>query len=165
MLAARHLTECGCRRLACFGGNKDSARIRGFVPYLKEKGFPSPLIFTGEPNAWSYLTAKTLAQKFLKLKNLPDGVFAANDLFAVALLTEALRKGLKVPEDIAIMGCDNIECDLYTIPTLTSIDTNIALMAKTAIEKIEKIIRGEHPEPFHTSLPVSLVVRESTKRR
>ena len=163
-LAGQHLAEIECRRLAFFGGNKNSARAEGFIQYLKENGLPAPLIFTSKKFIDSFPEEKILAREFLKLKSLPDGVFASNDLLAVALLSEVLKEGLRVPEDIAILGCDNTEICLYTNPTISSIDTNTHLLAKKAIEKIEKIIKGIKLKSFHTKIPAFLIGRESTKR-
>ena len=165
-LAARHLTEIGCRKPAFFGGIKNTAREKGFIGYFKEKRLPVPLsIFTRQSQqAYSFPEAKVLVREFLKLKDLPDGIFVSNDLLAVALLSEASRKGIRIPEDMAIVGCDNTDLGFCTTPTLTTIDTNIPLLAKKAIGKIEAMIKGTPPKPFHTSVPVSLVVRESTGR-
>ncbi|MFH0797240.1 MAG: LacI family DNA-binding transcriptional regulator [Candidatus Omnitrophota bacterium] len=163
-LAAQHLIETGCKRLAVFGGYNGSVRIKGFTQYLKERRFPAPLVFTKEPFVNYFPEGKTLAEEFLRLKYLPDGVFACNDLLAIALLTTILKKGVEIPKDMAILGCDNTELCLYTIPTLTSIDTNLPALAKKAMQKMIKIIEGTEVKPFHTKTPVSLVVRESTRR-
>jgi len=161
-LAAEHLIAKGCKKPAFFGGFRNSTRARGFVQYFRENNLPDPLIYVGEKYTAYFPEGKILAREFLKSRNLPDGVFASNDLLAIALLSGALAKGLRVPEDMAIMGCDNTEAGLYTTPALTSIDTNISLLAKKAIAKIEGMIKGEEPKPFHTEVPVSLIVREST---
>lgn len=165
--AARHLIEAGCKRLAFFGGCKNYARAKGFTRYLKEKGETAPLLFTGDKShcALFFPTGKVLAQEFLNLRKLPDGVFASNDLLGIALLSEALKKGLKVPEDMAIIGCDDTEICLYVKPALSSIDIEISLTAKEAIKKIRAIIKGKETVSPHTNIPAVLKPRESTKRQ
>jgi len=163
-LAAEHLIEIGCKKPVFFGGAEEYARAKGFVQYFKEKKLPPPLMFVGKKRALNFPEGKILAREFLKLKDLPDGVFASNDLLSFVLLSETLRKGLRVPEDMAIMGCNNTDTSSYTTPTLTSIDINSPLLAKKAIEKLEGMIKGEEPKPFHTVVPVSLITRESTRR-
>jgi len=163
-LAAEHLVAIGCKRPAFFGGDINMARVRGFKQYFEDNKLPLPLLFTGETFVGFFEDGTVLAQQFLKLKERPDGVFAANDILAVALLSAALRKGLKVPRDIAIMGCNNTEVTLYTTPTITSINTNLPLAAKKVIEILEDMIKGEKPKLMHTEIPVSLIVRESTRK-
>ncbi len=163
-LAAGHLIDIGCKRLAFFGGSSHSPRAVSFVRFLEKQGHRAPLVFTGDKYTNFFPEGKILAQQFLRLKNLPDGVFASNDYLAVALLSEALRKGLKVPRDIAIMGCDNTELCLYKRPTITSIDINLPLIAKKIMERTEQLIAGKRLRPLDTKVPVSLIVRESTER-
>ncbi len=162
-LAARHLIERGCRRLCFFGGWKELARIKGFREYIKEEHLPESLLFTCEGFRDDFPLNQKLAKEFFKLKPLPDGVLAINDLAGVSLLSEALRKGLKVPEDIAIMGIDNTEICEYAYPSLTSIDLGTELRAELALEKLIKLIEGEPLGELHTKVPFKLVVRESTK--
>jgi len=162
-IAASHLTEIGCKRLCFFGGVRESGRAEGFVKF-KEERLPSPLVFTGEKFVGYFHEGEKLAKEFFKLKELPDGVFASNDLLAVALLSEVLKRGLKIPENLAIMGCDNTEVCLHSYPGLTSIDVNISLTAQIALEKLIDFINGKEVKPLHTTIPIKLVERESTKK-
>ena len=165
-LAAEHLAEIGCRKPAFFGESKKMARAKGFIQYFRERKLPPPLVVVDKDWTWCFAPeGKVLAQELLKLKDLPDGIFSHNDLLASALLSGALRNGLRVPDDLAIMGCDNSEICLYTTPTLTSIETGFPVVVTEMLNKIEAMIKGEEPRPLHTEAAVSLVARESTERR
>jgi len=173
-LAAKHLIEVGCKNFAFFGGDenliqsggeKNFLRAKGFVNYLLQKGCRKPVIFSGSGFAQFFNDGKILAQEFLRLKNIPDGIFASNDLLAIALFYELEAHGLKVPEDVAIIGCDNTEICLYTYPNLTSIDINIPVTAQKLISVLKDMIDGKKPIRRQTTVPVSIVVRESTKRQ
>jgi len=163
-VAAEHLVEIGCKRLCFFGGWKDTERAREFEKYVLERGLPKPLNFTREDFVDKFSVDKELAKEFFNFSPLPDGVFATNDLAGIALMVEALRRGIKVPQDIAIMGMDNAEICEYTYPSLTSIDLNMELRAKLAIEKLIQLINNEPLEELHTQVPFKLVIRESTKK-
>ncbi|HOK57034.1 MAG TPA: LacI family DNA-binding transcriptional regulator [bacterium] len=162
-LAAEHLLEIGCRKIAIFGGEKGSGRYNGFVNYLKERG-NEPIIFVKDKFVGYYEDGILLAEEFFNQSQIPDGVFAYNDLLGVILIKEAKKKGIKVPEDIAIIGCDNSEVCLYSEVELTSIDTNIKEVVKKAIKLMKKMINGEEI-PKKTIVDVKLIKRKSTERR
>ena len=126
-----------------------------------------PLDFTVKDSFEDAHQIRKLVAGFLKEANpLPDGVFCSNDYIALHLIFGVQRKGLRVPEDIAIMGCDNAKISLGTNPALTTIDVNLPLTVQKMVEKITKMIEGgDDCGPLHTSIPVSLIIRESTKRK
>jgi LacI family transcriptional regulator len=162
--AAEHLLKKGCKRLCFFGGQENlSDRKEGFIEKVQETGL-FPFVFTDANFLDNFETDKKLAEKFLNTFPLPDGVFATNDLAGIALLTEALRKGIKIPEDLAIIGMDNTEICEYTYPSLTSIDLEIEQRARLAVRKLVKLIKNEPLEKLHTLVPFKLVERESTKK-
>ncbi|MCM8759684.1 MAG: LacI family transcriptional regulator [Candidatus Omnitrophica bacterium] len=162
-LAAQHLIQIGCKKIAFFGGSKNFGRFRGFYSYLIEKGI-EPMIFMEEKLVASYEAGVKLAKGFFQQIEDVDGVFAFNDLVAAALIKQAYRHGLRIPDDLAVIGCDNTDICLYTEPSLTSIDTNIQEIAKKSINIIKKIIDGEKV-PMYTKIDVNLVERESTGKK
>ncbi len=161
-LAAQHLIEIGCKNL-CFidGGGIVEKRMEGFAHYIRERKLPVASVI--QPMGL-FPDGVALAKKVFNLEKLPDGIFAYNDPLAIAVLTEVLRRGLKVPDDIAIVGCDNTEVCLYCYPALTSIDTNVSQVVKIALQKVVDLTNGMEAEPRHTKVPVKLVIRESTNR-
>jgi len=166
-LAARHLTEIGCRRPAFFGAIRNTPREKGFIGYFKKQGLsvPPSIITSKREPGHSFLETTAFTLEFLKRDHLPDGVFVAHDLLAAVMIVEAVKMGIRIPEDIKILGLGKAEIGLYTTPTLSTIDVNIPVMAKKAMEKIVGMIEGKPVKPFHTRTPVSLVARESTSVR
>lgn len=161
-LAAQHLVEIGRRRLAFFGGTAQSSRARGFVAGCEKAGLPEPLIFTGEAYATDFQQGRALARDFLHIRPLPDGVFCSNDQLGVALLTQSNDAGLSIPDDMAIVGCDNSEICLYTTPALSSIDTGNSLLASKSLEVLLRLLQDRPDAPVYDNVPVSLVARGST---
>ncbi len=161
--AAAHLTEIGCTRL-CFFGVRETGRAKGFEKYLLDHGRARPIFRTGTGYQSFEDGGKLAAGSFLA-KSRPDGVFAYNDLLGLALLREALIRGIRVPQELAIVGCDNSDVCRHTYPQLTSIDTSIPLTVKLALSKLLDLIKDRTVSPLHTIVPVSLVIRESTQRK
>ncbi len=180
-LAAQHLVDRGCRTFCCFGtgdrlrGTSFLAHLRkqGFTPFVASGRFSSPGFtscfegkesFTQESSITEgdfsgYLRA---ADDFLNEGRIPDGVFATNDEVAIALLTTALRRGISVPRDLKIVGCDNTDITRHSYPALTSVDLDIAGLAEAAVRKMICIIAGRPFSELHTTIEPRLVVREST---
>lgn len=171
MLATNHLMEIGCKTVAHIGGSDVSTawdRQTGYVRALADRGMglPPSYCVTGghgddSGDAAGYAAMKTL----LDLNPKPDGVFCCNDPVAMGAMRAILEAGLRIPQDIAIVGCGNANyADLLRVP-LTSIDqesiglgTAAAKMALTIIKRKGKVT------PKSVLLPVKLVVRTSTQR-
>jgi DNA-binding LacI/PurR family transcriptional regulator len=93
---------------------------------------------------------------------MPDGVFAYNDLWAAAVLAEAKRRGLRVPQDLAVVGCDDTAICGFTDPPLSSIDTARHEAAALAVRQLIALAEGRPAEPRHATVAPKLVPREST---
>jgi len=162
-LAFQHLYEIGCRRLAVLGGCVKDTRIQSFLQAAASAGVK---VICPASHYWvGYLQEAAAAARQLLEKSSPvDGVFCYNDLVGLAFLGVAQQKGIRIPEDIAVITCDNTELTSYTQPPLSSIDVNFPLLARTAIEKVCGLIQGKKEKFSHTDIPVKLLVRESTRR-
>ncbi|MCD6408090.1 LacI family DNA-binding transcriptional regulator [bacterium] len=163
-LAAEHLIETGCRRLCFYGGDGKCERLKGFIEYIKKKKLSDPVVITDKNFRGYFPDGVKYAKKFLSLKKLPDGVFVYNDLVAAGLLSELIKNGIKVPDEVSIISCDNTEVCLYTNPKLTSINSHPSLLAKIALEKMLLFIDGKKIEPLHTKVEPHLVIRDSTRK-
>jgi len=165
-LAYKHLRETGCRKPAYLGVVENEPRSDSFLAAAASDGY-EPTSFTVKGRgAASFPEARQIAREFFdSAKSPPDGIFCFNDLLALGVMWEAQCRGLRIPDDVAVIGCDNTEICLAANPTLTSIDSNIPLMTDTAIRLMESLIRGIPPEPLHTEIPVKLIERDSTKTR
>jgi LacI family transcriptional regulator, repressor for deo operon, udp, cdd, tsx, nupC, and nupG len=95
----------------------------------------------------------------------PDAVFCYSDLVALGAMHTLAVRGLRVPEDVAIVGYDGIEEGLYSNPTLTTIAPDKGAIASTAVERLISRIENEHLEAEEIRMPHQLVVRESTRGR
>ena len=166
--ATRHLLQLGHRRIGFLAGRRDleSARRReaGYRAALDEAGvaFDPALIAVG---AFTQETAAAPARALLALIPRPTAIFAANDQSAIQVLRSATEAGLRVPEDLSVVGFDNIPESALTDPPLTTVDQSIQALGEEAVRLLADLI--DHPErhgesPAHITLPTALVVRRSS---
>ena len=101
-------------------------------------------------------------QKLLKLKPRPDAVFCYNDLTAIGAIEATLHAGLRVPEDIAIIGCGNLRYAKYMRVPLSSIDHGTAELGRIAGEFALELSAKPEQDPRSVLVPSTLVAREST---
>jgi LacI family transcriptional regulator len=164
-LATEHLLALGHRRIAMVAGRPDlqSAQLRegGFRDAMCAAGVPvdEALVQVGnyEPSA-----SADAARRLLALPDPPTAIFAANDMSAIATVGVAAELGLRVPEDLSVVGFDNIPESALTSPPLTTVEQSIREMGRLAIELLVKLIRGEPIEQTHITLDTKLVLRSST---
>jgi LacI family transcriptional regulator len=168
-LAARHFLDRGyhnCVWIGANGGKFETDRRTGFVDTLTEAGrlcavlnLPSGLTLSADWN---------LRKKWLQaeLRNLPrpTGAFVVDDLVAADVVACALAVGLKVPEEVAVIGVGNIEtlCECSAVP-LSSVDLNPGEMAYRAAELLDRVMQGQAPPTRPIVVPVrNLVLRKSS---
>jgi LacI family transcriptional regulator len=165
-LATEHLLGLGHRRIAMLAGRPDlqSAQLReqGYREALKAAGVPvdEALIQLG---AYDPEVSVKPARELLGSPERPSAVFAGNDLSAIATIEVARELGLRVPEDLSIVGFDNIPESVLCAPPLTTVEQPIRTMGQRAIEMLVRLIRGEAPQETHITLATRLVVRQSTR--
>jgi LacI family transcriptional regulator len=167
--ATRHLIELGHRRIGFLAGRPDleSARKReaGYRTALTEAGiaFDPALVEVG---GFTPDTAIAPAHALLSLADRPTAVFAANDLSAIEVLRTAREFGIEVPDDLSIVGFDNIPESALTDPPLTTVDQSIQTLGAEAVRILIDLIDnpGAQPEsdPIHLTLPTELVARRSS---
>lgn len=167
-LAAQHLLDKGFRNFAYYGGDIPFARIRrdGFVSALAAAGHPCAVhLRTRIP--WGKLhlewQAGTLGPWLSSLPK-PTGAMACSDLWARHLAYTCQRLGLRVPEDIALVGVDNIEslCRIIS-PELSSIPLNLRQQGFMAAEALAALMHGKtFPNPTIRVPPLPLVARHSS---
>ena len=118
---------------------------------------------------WSSASAAQAVDKLFETYPEMDAIFVANDQMALSVLQHACQKGLRVPEDLGIVGFDNMVESAYFWPPLTTIQQDQNQVAKIAVEEVIKIIetgwKGEESnEPESIMLAPTLVVRQSSLR-
>ena len=161
----KHLASLGHRRIAFIGGpagNADAAeRLRGYRKSCQSETIAcSPeLEMSGD---FSEESGYAAALDILKLEPRPTAVFAANDAMAVGALFAFRERGLRVPEDIALAGFDDIPIARYVTPRLTTVTVAISDLGRRAFEMLLDSIGTKNGRRTpHETLPASLVVRES----
>ncbi|MBA7556659.1 HTH-type transcriptional repressor PurR [subsurface metagenome] len=101
-------------------------------------------------------------QKLLESSLVPTAVFVANDLDAIGAMKAVKEKGLRIPEDIAFIGFDDIQLASYTEPSLTTVRQPIFKMGTTAISLLVQLIERKGKEPLKVELPTQLIIRKSS---
>ena len=157
----RHLVATGRKRIAFIGGppaNREAQeRLRGYRAGLRAGMRES--IFDGD---FTEAAGAGAGRRIAQAKQRPDAVFAANDMMAIGCLAALGEAGLRVPDDIALAGFDDIPIARYLAPALTTIRVPIAALGTAALEALVKAFKtpptADNPT---TVLPVELVVRNS----
>lgn len=161
-LAARHLIERGCRNFAFFGdpiAPEISERLAGCRTALTEAGIGDALTIL--PAHLTAETAHPTISKWLdETRTLPNGIIAASDVIAMSALRALSEHGVKVPNDVRVVGYDDLSFANQTVPPLTSIRQDLAAGAAHLVDLLFRRIAGE-PTSSVVLEPV-LVVRQST---
>jgi LacI family transcriptional regulator len=174
-LAAQHLIDIGRRRIAFIGGadfSPTSDRREGYLKVLGKNGIKVPaqwVLRVPRNEESSPVLGAAVMRQLLKSKPKPNAVFCYNDPTAWGATLAALEAGLRVPEDIAVLGCgDNIHNDFFRVP-LSSVSQNSKSMGREAANLAIRLIksRGQKLEqaPMTLHLQPTLVVRDSTAVR
>lgn len=165
VIAVRHLIERGRTRIAHLTGPADwtSARLRAEATrrVLAEAGLPFPehrLVF----DDWTEVSGFDGIARLLDRDAEIDAVFAGNDRIARGVIDRLVRLGLRVPEDIAVVGFDNVRMVVEQAhPPISSVDMNLAGLGRAAVEHLLAMIAGETRRGV-IRMPCSLVVRGSS---
>lgn len=165
LAATRHLVELGHRRIAVIGGPPrmmcSRARIDGYRAALEAAGVPvdPELIREGD---FHHEAGYEVGRGLLRLPDRPTAVFTGNDLQALGLYEAARELGLRVPEDVSVLGFDDLPLTRWVSPPLTTVRQPLAQMAEAAARMVLDLGRGERLAVTRIELATSLVVRGST---
>jgi LacI family transcriptional regulator len=96
------------------------------------------------------------------LRDPPTAVFAFNDLLAIGVIRAARSRGLRVPEDVSVVGFDDLEFCTIVTPALTTVRQPLAEMGRTAVSMLVRLLEHKRFETLHVQLGTRLVVRDST---
>lgn len=167
-LATQHLIEAGHTRIGCIARPRDLShsqqRIQGYLRALQDHGLPvdeSLIVRSGYRPEAGRLAGLELIQHSPR----PTAIFAYNDFMAIGSLRAAYEQGLRVPEDLAIVGFDDIPQAAVTCPSLTSVSAPKSELGERAAHLLIDLIDGKPVAETQIVLDVELVVRESTTRR
>ncbi len=163
--AMRHLLSLGHRRIGAITGPPGwvatEDRRRGYHAALAAAGIlPDPALVV-EAN-FEIEPGEKAAGILLDLPEPPTAIFAFNDNLAIGTLRAARERGLRVPEDLSIVGFDDVEHATIVTPTLTTVRQPLAEMGRTAVSLLVRLLERQRFETLHVELATRLVVREST---
>ncbi len=163
-LAVQHLLELGHREIAFLGGLDDMSttqvKVRAVRKVLREHGLslPKQWIKYGE---FSLQAGKMLMDELLASSPRPTAVICVNDFTAIGAIKSATEHGLRIPEDVSIIGYDDTPLSMAVIPELTTISQNTYDLGRLSVEILHKLIAGEKVKK-RTELMPRLIVRGST---
>lgn len=166
-LAVEHLAGLGHRRIGFISGDETIEgvrdRRRAYDDAIEQFGLlrDPTLVTTGD---LSQIKAFEAASRLLKLADPPTAIFAANDLSAFGTIAAVREAGLRVPDDISVIGFDDIPMAAQVHPALTTIRQPFQQMARAAVNTLLASIDGIDASAARTTLPAELVVRHSTGR-
>jgi LacI family transcriptional regulator len=164
--AVEYLISLGHRQIGFISGRPDlqsaGCRLQGYKDGLHQAGIllDPEMIQTGD---YSAETGLACAQRLLNLPDPPTAIFAANDQSAIGAIKAIHQAGLRVPDDISVMGFDNIPEAAYTHPGLTTVDQFIDKMGYVAAEMLIRLIQGQSLESPVYKMPTRLIVRDSCR--
>jgi LacI family transcriptional regulator len=166
----QHLIDTGCRKIAHIAGCQTTSifasRLEGYKAALIRNNLPYDPAMVYCTSNLTYEEGAKGARKLLKLPELPDGIFCANDYTAIGAIQVIKKANLKIPDDIAVAGFSNYPVSTIIEPALTTIDDRAFEMGKTAarmlIRQIEE--RDANIASETIVLKTDLIVRESTRR-
>lgn len=165
LTATRHLIGLGHRRIAAIGGPDgvlcSRARLDGYRAALDAAGVPvdPDLVRHGD---FQVTGGRREFEALLALPDPPTAVFAGSDLQAIGVYQAAGAAGLRIPEDLSVVGFDDLPAAQWLNPTLTTVRQPLQEMAAAATRLAVSLSRGEDVEHRNLDLATSLVVRHST---
>lgn len=166
-IATRYLIDSGFTRIACIAGPQDKsparARYQGFIQAMEQAKIEvneDYIIFSDFEFAGGFESMN----KLLELSTPPQAIFAGNDAMAVGAYQAIFQKGMKVPDDISIIGYDDIDLSPYMIPPLTTIHQPKDKLGKQAVDQL--IYRMDNPEADASILVLTpeLIERQSVRK-
>ena len=168
-LAIQHLLDCGRKKIGHISGPlgwwEADERKRGWQETLKAAGVDTSEKRCAEGN-WSPVSGEQAFTQLLESFPDMDAVFVANDQMALSVLREAWHRGINIPEQLAVIGFDNIPESAYFYPSLTTISQDLQLLGGQAVQNtVEMIQARQRNQPILTQssfIQPTLVVRESS---
>lgn len=157
--AVAHLVERGCQKIAMIANGsspaenrrRESSYIASLPPEMK------PIIEPVVPNIDG---GRTGAQRLIEREPDVDGIFAYNDVTAIGAMESLRRSGRSIPDDVAVIGCDDIAMGAVVTPSLTTIRIDREQLGSEAVRLIEAMA-SDQPVDASTTLPVELIIRDS----
>jgi len=173
-VATEHLIDIGCTRIVAIGDQPNSPqgsgaallRRRGYEQALRSRGMAvDERHIAAVPSWWRSDGAQAMTD-VLDDGVRPDGVYCFNDTLALGALRVLAERGMRVPDDVAVIGMDDIDDGRFAVPSLSTIAPDKEQIARTAVQMLlDRMEGGTHEGPRDVSADFRLCLRESTARR
>lgn len=168
--ATEHLLRAGCRSIAVVGGTLDNAmtssrslRTQGYCQALRDYGIRVDSALIRTTGEWTSKNGALAVQQMYAQGCIPDAIFALNDLLALGVISQLREMRIAIPEEVRVVGFDNINESQYTIPSLTTVDPGRSVIAKLAVESIiHQLDSGTRAAQVTRAVPYTLVYRSSS---
>ncbi|PSW25891.1 HTH-type transcriptional repressor PurR [Photobacterium swingsii] len=166
-VAIKHFIENGHTKIGCLSGHNEKStcreRLKGFQKAMDEANLSvnEDWVIEGD---FECETAVKAAEQFIAMKERPTAIFCFNDIMAMAMISTFVQHGIRVPEDISIIGYDNIELAPFFSPPLTTIHQPKRRLGKTAIEILMERVKDKKHENRIFEMSPELVVRKSVHK-
>ncbi len=165
--ATKHLIGLGHQRIGYlappWGATPDHPKFAGVRKALQEAGLPEPVIILSEGHTRE--AGRLAVKRFYEEHSLPTALVCYNDLVAIGAYRGLRDLGLRVPDDVALVGFDGIEEGEYLDPPLTSVVVPVATLSQRAVEFLLRRINGEAKSPQQEEIVPELLVRGSCGTR
>ena len=164
-IAARHLIECGCKKIVLMRGpqqySSSQQRFLGYVDICNECGI-QPLFVNSQ---YDYDEGIRSSRELLERYPDADGILASSDMVAFALYKVLSERGRRIPDDVMIVGYDNVGLSRLMIPELTTVAQPMEKIGRLCTRLIIEHTEHGKIETRENVLPVSLEIRQTTKRK
>ena len=162
--AAAHVLGHGHQRIGIITGPENSpdnkGRLQGYQKALLDAGISLPQNMV-VPGNFEYEGGRIAIHKLLEGNSRPSAVLAANDEMAIGAIDAAQQRSLKVPEDLAVIGFDDIQMSALTHPSLTTVRQPMQLLGEAAVTLLFDQLQNSNGHPRHKVLDTRLVIRQS----
>lgn len=163
--ATEYILNLNYKRVAFLNGpmsyNYAQERLRGFEAAMEERNITVPKTWKISLPEVSYNLGFSAASQLLGVEDRPDAIFCSADVFAISVIKAARRYNLRVPEDLAVVGFDNIEATQVAIPGITTINQPSYQIGFTAGETMLERINSPLTRPRSILLDTELIARDS----
>lgn len=164
--AVQYLIKSGHKKIACING------LNGYLNSIERlEGLKRALYNTGiefndsyvKESDWTFEGGYTAMKTILDFSARPTAVFASNDMMALGAMKAIQEAGLNVPNDMSVIGFDNIDQCKYSNPSLTTVGTDMSLIARQTMKYLFELVDDFTTPPVKIIIPTELIVRESAK--
>ncbi|GIO53490.1 MULTISPECIES: LacI family DNA-binding transcriptional regulator [Paenibacillus] len=160
-LVMEHLLQIGRARIAYAGAPKDKIEERYLAYEQSLRHVDASLVYFGED--FSFETGRQAADYFYSLKHMPDAIYAVNDMVAIGIVNRFKELGIRVPQDVAVVGIDNNLWATVTTPQISSVSIMGSEVGRLAAELLLKRIQSHNPPDYErVEFEPRLIVRESS---